>query len=185
MGSDPRRPSPQRASRLLVQGHSARAAAEGPDYRRVVPPDGASIRCDERHDFDGARGAVLVDIEVTTFGGFRYSDLSEDGATLYLGYSNRSYVVDLTSGGTSLSISTAIAALTGHAASSDVSRFAVGRLNMVRVFDRNTNGIYATAFDLTLSGPDAWCTRLAISADDRILAAGFSLSNNRDVRLLA
>lgn len=135
--------------------------------------------------FDGATGAVLVDTEFTTLGGFRYSELSEDSRTLYLGYSNRSYIVDLASGGSSLSITTWVAALFGHALSSDGTRFVVGNLNMVRVFDRNSSGGYTAAFDLTLTGGlDAVCSKLAISADNRILTAGFVLTNNRDVRLV-
>lgn len=136
-------------------------------------------------EFNASTGAVLTNVQFPTFGGFYYSALSGNGRFVYLGYSYRSYVVDLQSAGTVNTVMTYVSTETGHAVTHDGSYFAASGSNLIRLFQRNGNGGYSASFDLNLDGATVNCRRIAISRDQSVLVAGFSLPNDRDVRIAA
>lgn len=159
-----------------------------------VVPDGSQVIAalyvsagDHAHvvRLNGNTGAVQAQGFVPTFGGFNHTLLSADAGTLYIASAFRSTLVSVAQPSSYASRLTYMQTTPAHAISRDGSRFYVAGENILKGWMK-VGTTFSQFLEIPIDGPGYFPQRLAISADDSTLVAGFILSSNaRDLRVLA
>ncbi len=159
-----------------------------------VVPDGSQViaalyvsQGDHAHvvRLNGNTGAIQAEGFVPTFGGFNHTLLSADSGTLYIASAFRSTLVSVAQPQSYVSRMTYMQTTPAHAVSRDGSRFYVAGENILKGWQK-VGTSYSQFLEVAIDGPGYFPQRLALSADDSTLVAGFILTSNaRDLRVLA
>lgn len=159
-----------------------------------VVPDGSQViaalymsQGDHAHvvRLNGHTGALQAEGFVPTFGGFNHTLLSADSSTLYIASAFRSTLVSVAQPWSYASRMTFMQTTPAHAVSRDGSRFYVAGENTLKGWEK-VGTTFTQFLEVAIDGPGYFPQRLALSADDSTLVAGFIRSSNvRDLRVLA